>query len=97
MPDFLISVSDIDYGAAAELLLEMAGEKKDESKALKLLTGMGSLPKKAADVLPQSVKDELLVALVNGLRSKLIGEVESKAAAKGIRLTVKDISARKSK
>lgn len=101
MPEFRISVSDIDYGAAAELLLDMVGEKADasDSKALRLLSGManaaGTLPKKAVNALPQNVKDEILVSLVNNFKDKLIGAVESKAAAKGVTLTIDDIAAKK--
>lgn len=103
MPEFRITVSDIDYGAAAELLLRMIGEKADasENKALKLLSGAanaaGALPKKAVNALPQSVKDEILISLVNNYKDKLIATVESKAAAKGVALTIEEIGARKTK
>lgn len=103
MPEFRITVSDIDYGAAAELLLHMVGEKAEVSgsKTLKLLSGManasGALPKKAVNALPQGVKDEILVSLVNNYKDKLIAAVENKAAAKGVALTIDEIGARKIK
>ena len=100
MLEFKISVSDLDYGAVAEMLLPIVKEKAEPSgnRAVKLLLGMvdaaGALPKKAINALPQDIKDEMVVALVNNYKDRFIDFAQNKAAAKNIAVTVEDIAAR---
>ncbi len=100
MLEFKISISDIDYGAVADLLLSIVKEKGEpsENKAVKLLLGMvnaaGELPRKAVNALPQNIKDEMVVALVNNNKDMIIDFLQNKAAAKNIAVTVNDIAAR---
>lgn len=102
MLEFKISVSDLDYGAAAAMLLPIVKEKAAAdplgNKAVKLLLGManaaGDLPKNMINALPQDVKDEMVVMLVNNYKDKLIEMVRNKAAAKNIAVTVEDVAAR---
>lgn len=100
MLEFKVSIDDLDYGAVAELLLSIVKEKAEPSdnKAVKLLLGMmnaaGELPRKAVNALPQSVKDEMVVALVNNHKDRLIEFLQNKAASKNIAVTVDNIAAR---
>lgn len=100
MLEFKVSIDDLDYGAVAELLLSIVKEKAEpsENKAVKLLLGMmnaaGELPRKAVNALPQSVKDEMVVALVNNHKDRLIEFLQNKAASKNIAVTVDNIAAR---
>ena len=100
MLEFRLSVSDLDYGAVAEMLLSIVKEKAEPSgnRAVKLLLGMvnaaGELPKKAINALPQDVKDEMVVALVNNYKDRFSEFVQNKAAAKNISLKVENIAAR---
>lgn len=100
MLEFRILVGDLDYGDVAEMLLPIVREKAEPSgnRAVKLLLGMvnaaGELPKKAINALPQDIKDEVVVALVNNYKDRFIEFVQNKAAAKNIMVTVEDIAAR---
>lgn len=100
MLEFKVSIDDLDYGAVAELLLSIVKEKAEpsENKAVKLLLGMmnaaGELPRKAVNALPQSIKDEMVVALVNNHKDGLIEFLQNKAASKNIAVTVDNIAAR---
>lgn len=102
MLEFKVSVDELDYGAVAAMLLPMVKEKAAEnpsgSRAVKLLLGManaaGELPIKAINALPQDVKDEMVVMLVNNYKDKFIEVIQNKAAAKNISLTVNDLAAR---
>ena len=103
MLEFKVSMSDLDYGAAAAMLLSMVKDKADENpsgrKAVKMLLSManaaGGLSAKAINALPQDIKDEMVVMLVNNYKDKFIEVVQSKAEAKNISVTVNDIAARK--
>lgn len=103
MLEFRLAVSELDYGAVAAMLLSMVKEKADSdpsgSKAVKMLLSManaaGGLSSKAINALPQDIKDEMVVMLVNNYKDKFIEVAENKAAAKNIRITVNDIAARK--
>ncbi len=102
MLEFKVSIDELDYGAVAAMLLPIVKEKAASgNKAVKLLLGLadasGELPRKAVNSLPQSVKDEMVVMLVNNYKDKLIEMVENKAAAKNISVTVNDLEARKIK
>lgn len=103
MLEFKIAVDDLDYGAVAQLLLSIVKDKAEttENKALKLLFGManaaGGLSVKAVNALPQKIKDDMVVSLVNSQQDRLIEFVENKAAGKNIVVTVNEISAERIK
>lgn len=102
MLEFKVAVGELDYGAVAAMLLPIVKEKADadpsRSRAVKVLLTManaaGGLSVKAINALPQDIKDEMVVMLVNNYKDRLIEFVENKAAAKNIAVTVSDIAAR---
>ena len=89
MIEVKIKVSDIDYGAAADVLLPVLLDKLSASAnpftagLLTKLKGLsGSAAKAALSILPQDVKDELAVACLNhysdGISQSMVNFVEQK-------------------
>lgn len=69
---------EIIYKILPSLLANMK-EKEDASKIIQILGSMSNLPgtlaKAALSVLPQDVKDDLVVKMIDGYSEELIGKI----------------------
>lgn len=93
MVEIKITLDEIDYSGIAEVILPIVQEKYADR-----LAGFGGLLKDAKlpasvvsaalSAMPQHVKDELAVYLVNKYEDKIISTIEKTADDRGIRLNV---------
>lgn len=98
MIEVKIKVSDIDYGAAADVLLPVLLDKLSASAdplTASLLTKIkglsGSAAKAALSFLPQDTKDELAVACLNHYSDDISRIMVNFAEQKGIGLQVSGV------
>ncbi len=102
MIEVKIKISDIDYGAAADVLLPILLDKLSTSAdpltagLLPKLKGLsGSAAKAALSFLPQDVKDELAVACLNHYSGEISRMMVNLAENKGISLQVSGVEVAK--
>lgn len=100
MIEIKISISDVDYEAAAEKVIPLALDKlskREESFFLaaalskfKGATGKAAIAALAA--LPQSVKDEIATAMIQSKKDTIIDFINKLAQDQGMSVTVNELS-----
>lgn len=98
-----VVIKDADYGDILYRFLPkmLAGmkDKEDASKIIQILSGMSNMPgtvaKAALAVLPQDVKDDLLVKVIDSYNEELKKKVNESIQKQGISCEVRDIWASK--
>lgn len=100
MIELTFKIDDIDYDAAAELLLPMLTEQmanSDNPMLHRLFTGRQRLSVSAAKsflkVMPQEKKDELMAKYLNTNKSRISKNLIQLAAKYNVYLKIKDIKA----
>lgn len=101
MIEIRIDIDDIDYSNIVSKVLPTVREKlsrdSEDNSTKKLLADIlkivGNLPVTMIDVLPQNVKDEMAVSIINNSKNKLIELAENTAEKYDVGVKVYDISA----
>ena len=90
-----LSLDDIDYAAASELLLPLLAEqlKKEHALVGGLLGSHAAeaLTKSILNGMPQEKKDALLVKAAEAHKAEIAAKLESILREKNINLSIKDI------
>lgn len=96
MIELKIDISDLDYGALAELLLPYMTQQSGGADANSRLTGIIGLgaAKALLAKMPAEKKDELLARYVNKNTERINKLIGDAAEAKGIKITVSNVRAR---
>lgn len=98
-----IVLKDVDYGDIIYRflpgILANMKDKEDISKIIQILAGMSNVPgtiaKAALAVLPQDVKDDLIVKITAGYHEELIEKINEILKKQVISCEVKDLWASK--
>lgn len=98
-----IMIKDADYGEIIyqilPSLLENMKEKEDASKIIHILGSMSNLPgtlaKAALSVLPQEVKDDLVVKVIDGYSEELKEKINEILTKGNLPCEIKEIWASK--
>lgn len=101
MIEIKIDIDDINYGDVVSKLMptlkKKLSEGAEDGSTKKLLADIlsiaGNLPVSMIDVLPQSIKDEMAVSIINNSKRKLIELAENTADKYEVGVKVCDISA----
>ena len=89
-----MEINDIDYGAIAEQLLPLVGDKLSDKDGIsntmlaKFLVMPPSVAKSMINLMPQKTKDEILVTLINKQKERIVEKVTETAREKGIFFTI---------
>lgn len=98
-----VILHDADYGEIIYKILPQVlanmKEKEDVSKLIHILSGManvpGTLAKAALSVLPQDVKDDLVVKVIDGYSDELKEKVNEILKKEGLPCEIQEIWASK--
>lgn len=90
-----LELSEIDYGALAERLLPLLGDKlRQNGGGAGLLGGASSAMARAAlSALPQERKDRLAAELINGSADAIAGAIQRAAAQNGVACRISGLRA----
>lgn len=98
MIEVKIKISEVDYGAAVDVLMPVLLEKLSSSSnpIVKIMAGKlnglsGPAAKAALDMLPQETKDELAAACFNHYSGEIAKLVVNLAEKKGIDVQVDSV------
>lgn len=98
MIEVKIKISEVDYGAAIDVLMPVLLDKLSDSSSpiVKILVGKlkgmsGPAAKAALDMLPQETKDELAAACLNHYSEEISKLMVSVAQQKGIKVQVEGV------
>lgn len=98
MIEVKIKISEVDYGAAIDVLMPVLLDKLSDSSSpiVKILVGKlkgmsGPATKAALDMLPQETKDELAAACLNHYSEEISKLMVSVAQQKGIKVQVEGV------
>lgn len=98
MIEVKIKISEVDYGAAIDVLMPVLLNKLSSSSSpiIKILLGKlkgmsGPAAKAALDMLPQETKDELAAACLNHYSGEISKLMVNVAQQKGINVQVESV------
>ena len=98
MIEVKIKISEVDYGAAIDVLMPVLLDKLSSSSSpiVKILLGKlkgmsGPAAKAALDMLPQETKDELAAACLNHYNEEISKLMVNVAQQKGIKVQVESV------
>ncbi|MDE6589398.1 MAG: hypothetical protein K2K53_03425 [Oscillospiraceae bacterium] len=98
MIEVKIKISEVDYGAAIDVLMPVLLDKLSSSSSpiVKILLGKlkglsGPAAKAALDMLPQETKDELAAACLNHYSEEISKLMVNVAQQKGINVQVENV------
>jgi hypothetical protein len=98
MIELKVEISDVDYADIMEKVLPeiMPRLAKNQSELVKKvlvgLAGKGEIARKALKFLPESLQDEIAVALLSSYKSNILEAVHKLADEQNISITVSDIT-----
>lgn len=103
MLEFIVKISEVDYREIADrvmpIVIKKMSDKEDSGKLVNILAKYQNLPNKAVNkalaVLPQKIKDEIVINLIEHYEEKMTSSFNKFLAEKELQITFKGISVSK--